>query len=133
MAVDFNGTWKHEKNENFEDFLKAMGVGLLPRSMAMKQSPTMTITQNGDDFTIVTKGARTVEIKFKVGVEYKENSALEGKEYRMVANWDGNKLVTKNLDKPDGAITIREIEGGKFVQTQKKGDITCRRIFNKKA
>ncbi|XP_072043436.1 sodium/calcium exchanger regulatory protein 1-like [Amphiura filiformis] len=131
MAVDFSGTWKHEKNEGFEEFLKAMKVGLLPRSMALKQSPTVVITQNGDDFTITTKGARTVEIKFKVGQEYKENNALEGKEFRMVANWDGSKLVTKNLDKPDGALTIREIEGGKFVQTQKLGDITCRRIFKK--
>ena len=136
MAVDFNGTYKHEKNENFEDFLKAMGVGMLPRSMAMKQSPTIVITQNGDEFTIVTKGARTSEIKFTVGQEYKENSALEGKEFRMLATWEGNKLFTKNLDKPDGATTTRSIEGGKLVIAQtckdKKGaEITSRRIFAK--
>lgn len=130
-AVDFNGTWKHEKNEKFEDFLKEMKIGMLPRSMAMKQSPTIVIVQNGDEFTITTKGARTSEIKFTVGKEYKEKSAMEGKEYTMKAEWDGSKLVTKNLDKPDGAITIRELEGGKFVMSQKKGEVGCRRIFGK--
>jgi len=132
MAVDFNGTWKHEKNEKFDEFLKAMGVGMLPRGMAMKQSPTMVVTQNGDEFTIVTKGARTSEITFTVGKEYKEKNQMEGKEYTMLANWEGNKLVTKNLDKADGASTTRELEGGKLVVSQAKGDISCRRIFGKK-
>lgn len=126
---DLAGVWKHEKNENFDEFLQAMKVGMIPRKMASKQSPTVTITQSGDDFTIVTKGARTVEIKFKVGEEYKENSPLEGKDFRMVASWDGKKLVTKNLDKPDGAITIREVEGGKLIITQKIKDVTSRRFF----
>lgn len=129
---DLAGVWKHEKNENFDEFLQAMKVGMIPRKMASKQSPTITITQSGDDFTIVTKGARTVEIKFKVGGTYKENSPLEGKDFTMQANWDGKKLVTKNLDKPDGAITMREVEGGKLIVTQKCGDVTCRRIFGKK-
>lgn len=132
MGVDFNGTWKHEKNENFDGFLKALGVGMIPRSMASKQSPTVTITQNGDNFTIVMKGARTSESTFKVGEEYKEHSALEGKDFRMIANWDGDKLVTKNLEKADSALTIRSIEDGKFVMTQTKGDVKCRRIFAKK-
>lgn len=133
MAVDFSGTWKLEKNENFEEFLKALGVGILKRTAALKTSPSIEITQKGDDFVVIMKTAiRNQEVKFKMGEEFKATDPLAGKEMTMKATWEGSKQVIKNVTDPDGIMVTRELlEDGKMVQTQTKGTVSCKRFFTK--
>lgn len=131
-TVDFGGKWKLEKNENFDEFLKAINIGMLMRTAASKSSPTLEITQNGDDFIVVTKSAvRTNEIKFKMGEKFTTKDPMEGKDVTMLPTWEGNKQVLTNVNNPDGVKVVRELEGDKLVMTQSKGDVSCRRIFTR--
>ena len=132
-TVDFSGKWKLEKNENFDEFLKALNVGMIMRTAASKQTPVLDITQNGDDFIVITKSAvRTQEVKFKMGEKFTTKDPMEGKEVNMMAVWEGNKQVITNVDDPENGIKMtRELEGDKLVMTQSKGGVTCRRIFAK--
>ena len=132
MPVDFSGTWKLEKDENLDEFLKAMGVGMIKRTAAAKMSPTLEITQNGDDFQVIMKTPlRNQEVKFKVGEEFTAQDPLQGKEMKMLATWEGDKQIIKNVTDPDGVVVTRELEDGKLVQMQSKGGVTCKRIFKK--
>ncbi len=132
-AADFNGKWKLEKNdENFDNFLKKVGVNMIMRTAASKATPVLEITQNGDEFTVITKSAiRTQESKFKMGEEFTAKDPMVGKEVKMMASWDGGKQVIKPADDPDGITITREIEGDKLIMTQTKGDVATRRTFGK--
>lgn len=132
-TVNFGGKWKLEKNENFDEFLKAMNVGMLMRAAASKGSPVLEITQDGDKFTIITKGARTNEVTFKMGEQFTTKDPLEGKDVTMMPAWEGDKQVITNVNDSNGVKITRELEGGKLVQTQTKGSVTCKRIFAKQS
>ena len=129
-GVDYSGKWKLESKENMEEFLKAMDVGAVMRTAALKASPTLDITQNVDEFTIVTKTAmKTTEVKFKIGEKFVFKSPMFGKDVNMLTTWEGNKQVAVNVDNPDGVKITRELQGGKLVIKQTKGDVTATRIF----
>ena len=44
----FLGTWKFESSDNFEEYLKALGISAPLRKLAGLTSPTVTI-KRGDD------------------------------------------------------------------------------------
>ncbi len=131
MAVDFSGEWKLETNDkSFDVFLKACGVSWAWRKAACSVKPTAVITQNGDDFVIVTKTSyRTQEVRFALGEEFLSVIPWEGVEYRMVAELDQAKLVIRVLDR-DVSFT-REIINNQLVLTLMSGDAAAKRVFTK--
>merc|ERR1711892_1483075 len=44
-AMACTGKYKLTKSENFEDFMKALGVGMVTRKLGNKTSPTITVTE----------------------------------------------------------------------------------------
>merc|ERR1712080_785232 len=44
------GKYKLATSENFEEFMKVLGVGLITRKLGNKTSPTVTITKEGDEY-----------------------------------------------------------------------------------
>lgn len=51
------------------------GVGFALRQIGKSATPVLTVTQNGDEYTIVSSTTfKTAELKFKLGVEFEENT-----------------------------------------------------------
>lgn len=48
MAL-FEGKYQHEKSKNFEEFLKALGVPLVPRKVVANSSPVVEVTRRKGD------------------------------------------------------------------------------------
>merc|ERR1711874_573941 len=70
------GTFKLTQSENFEEFMKVLGVGLVTRKLGNKSSPTVTITEEAGEFTFKQESlVKTSEIKFKLGQEFDELTA----------------------------------------------------------
>ena len=44
----FVGSWKFEKCEQFEEYLKALGISAPLRKLALLTSPTVTIRESGE-------------------------------------------------------------------------------------
>ena len=130
-AADFNGKWKLEKKENMEAFLDAINVAEPKRRAALKANPTLEITQNGDEFSTVTKTDKhTYELKCKLGETFLyKNPMNEDIEVNMMATWEGNKIVMTNVNNPDGVKIIKELQGDKLIITQTKGGVTAKRVF----
>lgn len=65
------GTWVMEKHEHFDTYMKEGGVpeDVVNKVTALK--PTMTLTQNGDTYTLTRKGTYKEEppMAFKNGQE----------------------------------------------------------------
>merc|ERR1712109_440834 len=56
------GKYKLATSENFEEFMKVLGVGLLTRKLGNKTSPTVTITKEGDEYNFRQDSIKTSKI-----------------------------------------------------------------------
>uniref|UniRef100_A0A8C6HCB0 Cytosolic fatty-acid binding proteins domain-containing protein n=1 Tax=Mus spicilegus TaxID=10103 RepID=A0A8C6HCB0_MUSSI len=80
MCDAFVGTWKLVSSENFDDYMKEVGVGFATRKVAGMAKPNMIISVNGDLVTIRSESTfKNTEISFKLGVEFDEITADDRK------------------------------------------------------
>ena len=78
------GDWKLTSSENFEEVMKAMGVGLVTRKLANTTKPNVKFTQNGDEWVFTTSSAiKTTVVKFKLNEEFDEETA-DGRKVKVI-------------------------------------------------
>ena len=78
--VQIDGTFVHEKSEDFEAYLAAIGLPWIARKAAANTSPTVEITKNGNEFTLSFKTAiMSQALKFVIGEEFEEKAPFGGK------------------------------------------------------
>jgi len=135
--IDLTGTWKLVKNENLDEFLKAMNLNFAVRKMAAAATPVLEITQEGDVFKVITKGVKTHEANFTVGQEFQDKNPLNEKQMSTyMPAWEGDKLRIDNKSNPEAIDVIRELVDGQLVQTQTIGTgdkaVVSKRIFARK-
>lgn len=98
-----SGKYQHYKNEHVEEYFTAVGVPFMGRKMMAMSSPLMEITLDGDDMTIKNSSLlRTVELKFKFGVEYEEkmpNTTIKS----VTTKISDNEIETKSVVPENGA------------------------------
>uniref|UniRef100_A0A8C2FPB6 Cellular retinoic acid binding protein 2, b n=1 Tax=Cyprinus carpio TaxID=7962 RepID=A0A8C2FPB6_CYPCA len=74
---DFSGSWKMKSSENFEELLKALGVNVFLRKIAVAAAskPAVKITQQGESLSIQTStSVRTTHVSFTVGESFNETT-----------------------------------------------------------
>ncbi|XP_071963327.1 cellular retinoic acid-binding protein 1-like [Antedon mediterranea] len=133
MVVNFAGKYKLSSSENFEQYMKAMGVGTALRKTAALMSPTCEIEQNADDFVIkMNVPIITTHVQnFRIGEPFEDISPTREK-VRVVVSWEGDKLVFQEVEKADPPhIVTRELIGDEMYVKCTKGTITCTRIFKR--
>jgi len=73
-TVSLTGTYRHHKNENYNDFLKALNLGWFKRHSAVRAHPVVKITE-GSAGTLNFKrtcGINTTEKTISLGEEHSE-------------------------------------------------------------
>lgn len=66
--AQFEGKYEHIKSENFEEFLRAIGVPMIPRKLVTASNPTVEVTREGEYWVIrMATLIRTIEYKFIPG------------------------------------------------------------------
>ncbi|XP_037777785.1 sodium/calcium exchanger regulatory protein 1-like [Penaeus monodon] len=129
------GKFKMESSENFDEFMKALGVGLVMRKMGNAATPTVEITKDGDTYAMKTTTTfKTTEIKFKLGEEFEETTA-DGRVVKSTITLDGNKLVHKQVGdkekKEKDSELLREFTDDKMLMECKVDDIVCKRVYSR--
>ncbi|XP_053552298.1 cellular retinoic acid-binding protein 2 [Bombina bombina] len=133
---NWSGNWKMKQSENFEEMLKALGVNVMLRKIAVAAAskPAVEIKQDGECFYIKTSTTvRTTEIHFKVGEEFEEQT-VDGRPCKSLAKWESeNKMVCEQrLLKGEGPKTAwsREMTNdGELILTMTADDVVCTRIY----
>ncbi|XP_069710378.1 fatty acid-binding protein, adipocyte [Phaenicophaeus curvirostris] len=131
MCEQFVGTWKLIASENFEDYMKELGVGFATRKMAGVAKPTMTISLNGDVMTIKTESTfKNMEVSFKLGEEFDEITADDRKTKNVITLDNG---VLNQVQKWDGKETIikRKLVDANLVVECTMNNVTCKRVYEK--
>ncbi|KAJ8396251.1 hypothetical protein AAFF_G00021180 [Aldrovandia affinis] len=101
-------------SENFDEYMKALGVGFATRQVGNVTKPTVIIGKEGDKVVVKTQSTfKNTEISFKLGEEFDESTA-DDRQCKSVVSLEGDKLV--HVQKWDGKETkfVREIQDGKF-------------------
>ncbi|XP_005427103.1 fatty acid-binding protein, intestinal [Geospiza fortis] len=129
----FDGTWKVDRNENYEKFMEAMGIGMMKRKLGAHDNLKITIQQNGDKFNVKeASNFRTIEIEFTLGVNF-DYSLADGTELTGAWTLEGNKLVATFTRKDNGKVlkATREIVGDELVQTYLYEGVESKRFFKR--
>jgi len=135
MATKLVGKWNLESSENFEEYMKALGVGFATRKIGNSVKPTYTISNDGNTWTIKLESTfKNTEIKFTEGVEFDEET-LDGRKAKSTVTLEGDKLVQVQKDASSGAVATtihREVNAeDKFVQTLECQGVKSVRVFKR--
>ncbi|XP_072135287.1 fatty acid binding protein 7, brain, b [Mobula birostris] len=131
MVDAFVGTWKLIESENFDAYMKALGVSFATRQVGNVTKPTIIISKEGDTVTLKTLSTfKNTEISFKLGEEFDETTA-DDRNCKTTIQLEGEKLV--HVQKWDGKETsfVREIKDGKMIMTLTYDDVVAVRTYEK--
>ncbi|KAK7174061.1 hypothetical protein R3I93_003785 [Phoxinus phoxinus] len=120
----FSGKYQLESHENFEAFMKAVGLPEDEIQRGKDVKSVSEIQQDGKDFRVtVTAGSKVVLYSFTVGEEC-ELQTFTGEKHKTVVHMDGNKLTV--LVK--GIESVTELDGDTISNTLSFHGIVYKRI-----
>ncbi|PWA27075.1 fatty acid-binding protein, intestinal-like [Gambusia affinis] len=129
----FNGTWKIDRNENYDKFMEQLGVNMVKRKLGEHDNLKLVIEQTGDKFHIKESSTfRTKDIDFTLGVQF-DYSMADGTD--LTGTWvlegDTLKGTFNRKDNNKVLITTRSLVGGELVQSYSYEGVDAKRIFKK--
>ncbi|XP_075872180.1 fatty acid-binding protein, heart [Nelusetta ayraudi] len=131
MAEAFVGTWNLLNSENFDEYMKELGVGFATRKVGNMTKPTSIIAVDGDQVTLKTQSTfKNTELTFKLGEEFDETTA-DDRKVKSIVTIDGGKMV--HVQKWDGKETtlVREVDGNNLTLKLSLGNVVCTRTYEK--
>ncbi|XP_055029138.1 fatty acid binding protein 7, brain, a [Paramisgurnus dabryanus] len=131
MVDAFCATWKLVDSQNFDEYMKALGVGFATRQVGNVTKPTIIISQEGDKVSVKTQSTfKNTEISFKLGEEFDETTA-DDRHVKSTVTLEGDKLV--HVQRWDGKETkfVREIHDGKLTMTLTFEGVEAVRTYEK--
>ncbi|XP_076619522.1 fatty acid binding protein isoform X2 [Colletes latitarsis] len=128
LSAFYGKRYKLQSSQNFDEMMKALGVGLMVRKMGSSVSPVVELTENNGLYTLKTTSPfKNSEIKFKLGEEFDEETP-DGRKVKSVCSLEGNKLV--QIQKGEKQTTIeREFTPKEMKAVMKVDDIICTRVY----
>ncbi|XP_073819318.1 fatty acid binding protein [Musca autumnalis] len=128
MACWEGKKYKLDKSENFDEYMKELGVGMVLRKMGNTVTPTVELKKEGDVYTFTTTSTfKTSSISFKLGEEFDEET-LDGRKVKSICTMEGNTLTQEQKgDKP--STIVREFSDSEMTTTLTIGDIKSVRVY----
>ncbi|XP_059113057.1 fatty acid-binding protein, liver [Peromyscus eremicus] len=123
--MNFSGKYQLQSQENFEPFMKAMG---LPEDLIQKGKDIKGVSEivhDGKHVKLtITYGTKVLHNEFTLGEEF-ELETMTGEKVKAVVNMEGdNKMVTSFK----GMKSVTELNGDTIINTMTVGDIVYKRI-----
>ncbi|XP_025974397.1 gastrotropin isoform X6 [Dromaius novaehollandiae] len=121
----FTGKYEVESDENYDDFMKKIGIPSDIIEKGRNFKIVSEVVQNGDEFTWSQHypGGHSMNNKFTIGKEA-DLEAVGGKKFKATVKMEDGKIVA---DFPNYHHTA-EISGGKLVEISTAGGVTYKRI-----
>ncbi|XP_001608047.1 sodium/calcium exchanger regulatory protein 1 isoform X2 [Nasonia vitripennis] len=128
MSAFLGNKYKLESSENFDEYMKGIGVGMMTRKMAASVNPVIEVTENSGEYTMKTQSRfKNSEIKFKLGEEFDEETP-DGRKVKSVITLDGNKMTHVQKGEKETVIE-REFGPTEMKAVMKVDDIVCTRVY----
>lgn len=120
--------YKLTSSQNFEEYLKEMGVNYILRKIASLQKPVFSITKNNSEYTYHFSSAFiNYNVSFTPGIEFKYKTP-DGRYVKSIIEIKNNTI--NEIQKNGIYTTITRIfQDNKLIVTFKVNDITCTRSY----
>ncbi|XP_059757527.1 fatty acid-binding protein 9-like [Balaenoptera ricei] len=93
MTEPFLGTWKLVSSENFDEYMKQLGVSAAVQNFAGLAKPRITISTDRDKVNIKTESSfKNTEISFKLGEEFDETTS-DNQKVKSIITLDGGSMI----------------------------------------
>ncbi|CAF1212134.1 unnamed protein product [Adineta ricciae] len=127
------GTWDYVDSENFDEFMKELGVGWAIRMAAKGVKPRLVISENDGKWNIKSESTfKTVAYDFTPDVEFNETTP-DGREVTTVIHFHGDKWVNVSIDKngKKSVITRYVDDKGQQMIDMECGSVKARRWYKR--
>lgn len=134
------GKWVLLRNEGFDEYLAAMGIGFLKRKIACAVTTTMELIRMEDNkIRIITKGPKDMDTTAEVDKEFDEVDPFDNKIVVKVT-WDSaNNVMRTEATPTEGSSAKKSIVERKILDngemlmevTLPNDNIVCKRYFKK--
>lgn len=126
------GKYKMETSENFDEFMKALGVGMVMRKLGATAKPLVELTESNGEWNMKTSTTmKTTELKFKLGQEVDETTQ-DGRECKTTFTMEGDKLIQiQKAVKGKDAKFVREFTDTEMIMTSECEGVTSKRIYKR--
>ncbi|XP_050428133.1 fatty acid-binding protein, muscle isoform X1 [Adelges cooleyi] len=130
MSLIFDKKYKLDSSENFDDYMKALGVGMITRKVGNSISPIVELNKGDDDkYTLKsTSTFKNTSTVFKMGEQFDEET-LDGRKVKSIITQEGNKLVHKQIGDKVETTIVREFKPDELKMILTVNDIICTRIY----
>jgi len=128
----FIGKWKMESSENFEDYLKAIGIGMATRKIAGSQKPNNVISAEPNGvYNIRSESSfKNHDMKFKLNEEFEEHTA-DGRKAKTTMRLEGGKLIQDQKADVHSIITRELTDDNTLHVTLTANGVTSTRLFKR--
>ena len=120
MEEKAKGKYERVSEEQYDDFLKALGVNFMLRKAATVSTPVMEVSELGGVWSIKTSTSlKAMELNFKIGEVFDETTP-DGREVSAMVTLEGNKFISEQTAKKSGqksTKTVREFTGSECIVT----------------
>ncbi|XP_050017713.1 fatty acid-binding protein 9 [Alexandromys fortis] len=131
MIEPFLGTWKLVSSENFEDYMRELGVDFAARNVAGLVKPTVNISLNGEKINIQTESSfQNTEISFKLGEQFDEITA-DSRQVKSIVTLEGGSMIQVQKWLGKETTIKRKIVEGKMVVECTMNNVVCTRTYEK--
>ncbi|GAA6097844.1 fatty acid binding protein 4b [Tachysurus ichikawai] len=128
----FMGTWKLTASENFDEYMKAVGIGFASRQIANLAKPSLLFRVDDQGFVSMKSSTtfKTVEIKFRLNEEFDEITADDRQAKTVMKLVDGKLVQTQSWEGKSTTIE-REVQGGKLIVKCIMDDVVSMRTYER--
>jgi len=130
----FEGKWKLETSENFDEYMKALGVSYLVRKMGAAAKPVMTVSYAGDSdlWTVKSESSvKTSEFTFKFNQEFDETTADGRKVKSSMVKDSDTKWTQVQKGDPPSTITRELTDPNTLVAICVAKDVSSKRVYKR--
>jgi len=113
----FEGKWKLETSENFDEYMKEIGVSFMIRKIAVTAKPTLILSQSDGKWTVKSESTiKNSEFTFSFNEEFEETTTDGRKVQSTITQEDETKWIHKQSGSPPSTIT-RQITDPNTLET----------------
>ncbi|XP_063156325.1 myelin P2 protein-like [Candoia aspera] len=131
MVEQFLGTWKLILSENFDDYMKELGISFAQRQLGNLATPKMIITMDKDVITIRTETIfRVNEISFRLDQEFAERT-IDNRLAKSIVTKDNDTLIHVQKWDDNHTTIKRKIVDGNMVLEYTLNGVSCTRVYKR--
>ncbi|KAL7053849.1 hypothetical protein AAHC03_026773 [Spirometra sp. Aus1] len=124
----FLGSFKLQTSEGFDEVMARLGVGFITRKAGNAMKPTLTISKNGDKYTMKSSSTfKTSEFTFHLGEPFEEVTP-DGRTVESTITMDGDVMKQVQVGDKTTYIT-RTLDGNMLKTIVKVDELTSHRDY----